>query len=359
MSHEHRSEEREDREGSVSIAARNAKAAVIPPSYLGVVVPAHNEQDLIGACVRAIAAAAAAVAVEVRVVVVLDDCTDATLAAVQAAAREIAASAAGDSAACAAGNSAAPAAGNSAASAAGNSVACAAGNNAASAAGNVAAGTDRTRAGRRAQPAGARTVWSRSASLPFADLSVIAVQARSVGAARRAGAAHLLASPRAGDAWLATTDADSVVPADWFQRQLEHRAAGADAVVGTVTVCDWSEHPPSVPRLYLEHYHPVDGHRHVHGANLSLSADTYLAVGGFSALASDEDVILVDAVLAAERRVTWAADLPVTTSARRAGRAPAGFAAHLSELGQLRAGGHNLRSVPRSPIDRSSAESVA
>lgn len=45
---------------------------------IGVVVPAHNEEHVVGRCLEAIGAAAASVSVPVSVVVVLDDCGDRT-----------------------------------------------------------------------------------------------------------------------------------------------------------------------------------------------------------------------------------------------------------------------------------------
>ena len=44
--------------------------------WVGVVVPAHNEVELLPACLEALAVAAAAVDVAVDVLVVLDSCTD-------------------------------------------------------------------------------------------------------------------------------------------------------------------------------------------------------------------------------------------------------------------------------------------
>lgn len=48
------------------------------PEEIVVVIPAHNEEDLIGSCLASMHRAADAVAVPVRVVVILDGCTDAT-----------------------------------------------------------------------------------------------------------------------------------------------------------------------------------------------------------------------------------------------------------------------------------------
>ena len=164
------------------------------------------------------------------------------------------------------------------------------------------------------------------------SVRIVESTARSVGAARAAGMAALLEQFGPDGLWLATTDADSTVPADWVLRQLAHHAAGADAVLGTVEVADWSDHPTAVPLRHARQYRSRHGHRHVHGANLAMTAHAYLAVGGFEAVAADEDVLLVRALQAGGGRLAWVGDIPVTTSARRIGRAPAGFARHLREL---------------------------
>jgi hypothetical protein len=169
----------------------------------------------------------------------------------------------------------------------------------------------------------------------------VKVDARCVGTARKVGAAALLdvmgLDPFAGaSGWLATTDADSLVPPDWFVRQMGYRSGGADLVVGTVHVVDWQDRSrlrPHWERAYAADHHPrAPGHRHVHGANLSFSAAAYLRAGGFADVASDEDVRLVQACRSAGASVIWASDLSVATSARRIGRAPLGFAWYLNQL---------------------------
>jgi len=156
-----------------------------------------------------------------------------------------------------------------------------------------------------------------------------------VGAARAAGADALLAAYGPDELWLATTDADSVVPTDWIARQLAHAATGAHAIVGTVRVTDWSEHSPHVARRYARRYRNQTGHRHVHGANLSFHAGAYLAAGGFGCESHDEDVGLIERLEQTGRPVRRVADLAVTTSARRVGRAPAGFAMYLAQLAAM------------------------
>lgn len=126
--------------------------------------------------------------------------------------------------------------------------------------------------------------------------------------------------------WLATTDADSRVPPDWFVRQLQCRTDGWDAVVGTVAVDDWSAHRAQTAAQFARHYGAArDEHAHVHGANLGLSAAAYRRIGGFPRLALAEDHALVAALTRCGLRIARPGDLPVVTSARRDPRAAGGF----------------------------------
>jgi glycosyltransferase involved in cell wall biosynthesis len=178
----------------------------------------------------------------------------------------------------------------------------------------------------------------RSSSRRGLAIHSLQVAADSVGRARAAGMSALLgAAARDEQVWLATTDADSTVPPYWLQAQLAHARDGASAVVGTVRVDDWSERPPEVV-LRAERDYVASGHRHIHGANLAFTAAAYQRAGGFPSVESDEDVGLVRRLEATER-IVWATDLPVTTSARRFGRAPAGFAGYLDML--ARGGGRH------------------
>lgn len=154
----------------------------------------------------------------------------------------------------------------------------------------------------------------------------ITSDARNVGNARAIGAAAALAD---NARWLAFTDADSTVPADWLSRQLAHES---DVVCGIIAVGDWSEHPAETRALLAAQYVSRDDHRHIHGANLGMRADVYRAAGGFRALAVHEDVTLVTALADTGARIAWVAQPCVTTSARRANRAPGGFANHLNLL---------------------------
>jgi GT2 family glycosyltransferase len=210
---------------------------------VGVVVPAHDEQDFIGDCVAALAANR--IDLPVRIVVVLDDCSDRTAE---------------------------------------------------------------------------RTGTAETVTVPF----------RCVGAARAAGVEHLLTTsdvpPR--NWWLASTDADTRVPAGWLAGMLA-LAAEADLVLGTALPDDCPVYPAWRRRHSL-----ADGHRHVHGANLGIRGDAYRAIGGWPALATGEDVELARRAVAAGQRVRRTAAIPVRTSARTVGRAPDGFAAYLALLEQ-------------------------
>ena len=210
-----------------------------------VVVPAHNEEQYLGACLASLRLAARHVALPVEVVVVLDACSD------------------------------------------------------------------------------------DSAALVPADVTALTVAVGNVGAARAAGFA--LAQPGPGR-WLATTDADCEVPLTWLADQLAAARLGADVVAGTIEVLDWSARHPSLPPAFSALYTPGAGHRHIHGANLGLSAVTYQLMGGFRPLRVHEDVDLVDRCLSAGASICWSAAAPVITSARVSTRTPHGFSSHLSAL---------------------------
>lgn len=218
---------------------------------ISVVVPAHNEEKLVGPCIESIVRAAQHTALDqedVLVLVVLDHCTDST--------------------------------------------------------GSVA--------------------QSRGAS-------ILTVSARNVGQARAAGAQ---AAIDAGARWLAFTDCDSVVAPDWLATQLALGAQGADAVCGTVCVGDWADYGSNMQRHFAATYFDVDDHRHVHGANLGVSAAAYRRAGGFQHLPCGEDVALVRALEDAGAVVAWSAAPRVSTSARTDFRAPRGFGATLQRIEQ-------------------------
>lgn len=162
-----------------------------------------------------------------------------------------------------------------------------------------------------------------------ADTEVVVVDHASVGAARAAGTARLVAGWPHRELWLANTDADSLVPRHWLSTMLDHAEAGADLVLGTVRPDDRLDH--RLRRVWDSHHTFTDGHPHVHGANFGIRLGAYRALGGWSATRTGEDVELAGRAVG-RFVVHRAADLAVTTSSRATGRAPHGFADYLRAL---------------------------
>ncbi|MEW1648650.1 glycosyltransferase [Streptomyces sp. NPDC091219] len=241
---------------------------------VAVVVPAHNEEHRIGACVRSVRRAAAQVApLPVVTVVAADACTDAT--AIVAA-----------------------------------------------------------RAGAR----------------------VVRLEGRSVGAARAAGIAHALhlLAGSGRPVWLAMTDADTTVPDTWLTDQIDWARQGYDVVLGTVRLTGGSRRLTALHDARYFRTRPAGtgepwSHPHVHGANLGLSATSYLRAGGFAAMPTGEDRDLVFRLVAQGRRIARTDRHPVRTAARVRGRAPDGLADLLATLRSAAWGVQvpALRSAPR------------
>jgi hypothetical protein len=158
---------------------------------------------------------------------------------------------------------------------------------------------------------------------------VIRRECRSVGLARGTGALALLARWPEMDAarvWLATSDADSCVPQDWLTVQLEAHAAGVDLWAGRVRVAEESATVLRWTERYAEEREPI------HGASLGFSGTLYTELGGFRSLRSSEDRDLHHRAVAAGFRIRHDPRATVTTSSRRKGRAPQGFAGLLETL---------------------------
>lgn len=230
------------------------RAARRPVGSIAVIVPAHNEAELISRCLRSVVAATAELRHTcrnppgIRPIVVLDDCTDATA--------------------------------------------------------DVVAG--------------------------FAGVRALTVNARRVGIARRVGAEFALRDASAAPEWLACTDADSVVPVHWLTAMVGFAQWGADLVLGTVR----PDATVSETRLrrWRHRYRDIEGHPHVHGANLGIGARAYRMVGGWPDVRRGEDEILARRVTRAGLAVVRTSTITVETSGRLRGRAPDGFAAYLAAL---------------------------
>ena len=168
-----------------------------------------------------------------------------------------------------------------------------------------------------------------------ARFNVMTVGFRNVGMSRRAGAEALglNGGAAAERAWLANTDADSMVPRNWLARQLDLAAAGADVVLGSVEPDGDGMQNALIARWHARHI-LAENHSHVYGANLGVRGSSYLGAGGFPGLASGEDRVLVDRLRASGARIVATDTVRVLTSGRTLGRAPRGFAAYLLALAQ-------------------------
>ncbi|MCY1159804.1 MAG: putative LmbE-like protein [Citricoccus sp.] len=243
---------------------------------VAVVVPARNEEDLLPQCLQALVRAAdrweeVHAQGSVQVVVALDDCTDATARRAEA----------------------------------------------------VVAGDPRFHVMDLAEE-------SLPAEAPATGPSTVG-RARDLGLRR---AVELLS--RSGDAqrtWVASTDADTVVPRDWLVAQtvLAAREDGPVVVAGTVGL-DSSGADPQVLQRWSRDYTHGEDHGHVHGANLGLSWEAYERLGGFPHVAEHEDVALVEAARAAGVPVLATDRIRAETSGRTTGRTAGGFAGYLRGL---------------------------
>ncbi len=170
--------------------------------------------------------------------------------------------------------------------------------------------------------------------LPEVSGVTVLTSARCVGAAR-ALAAQVALERYTGlpeTCWLANTDADCVVPADWLLRHLALARQGWSAVAGIIDVDSFEDHDANVPERFRTTYltHRDGSHPHVHGANLGVRADAYLRAGGWAALYTAEDHDLWARLQQGHHACLADASLSVLTSGRRVGRAPLGFAQALA-----------------------------
>ena len=152
------------------------------------------------------------------------------------------------------------------------------------------------------------------------------LESSNVGTARAAGSRRAL---RLGADWLANTDADSVVPANWLEVQRALADDGADVVIGTVRP-DFDDLTERQQAAWLAGHVPGRPNGHVHGANLGIRASAYVAAGGYHPLPEHEDVDLV-ARLSRHGRTVASDAAEVITSGRTFGRTPGGYARYLRE----------------------------
>ncbi len=147
---------------------------------------------------------------------------------------------------------------------------------------------------------------------------------------------------------IASTDADTRVAPDWLARQLELARAGARAIGGRIELCPVERVQLPVATLVghgersrrrfrklLEHaaHGPaaVD-HWQFSGASMSVTAETFVEVGGLGQGTHSEDEHLERVLLARGVPIERHLSVKVTTSARLDGRASHGLARVLREL---------------------------
>lgn len=238
-----------------------------------VVVPARNEEQLIGRCVESVQSAIAATAQglrSTRLVIVADRCDDRTVAVARRTAAD---------------------------------------------------------ASKHSNGHDHRTVIVSTSATSVGD-------ARATGAE---SGRELLSGTHPETIWLANTDADTVVPATWIDDQLRWATAGFHAVAGTVDVDTFTDYPPGHAQRFHRHYTALlpagdDDHSHVHAANMGIRLDAYLSVGGWAKLPRSEDRDLWMRLVAGGYRTRSPASLRVLTSGRKHNRIENGFADSLVAL---------------------------
>jgi glycosyltransferase involved in cell wall biosynthesis len=166
----------------------------------------------------------------------------------------------------------------------------------------------------------------------YPGVTVVQIDAGNVGMARATGAMLAIEASDAlpHDVWIASTDADSAVPPGWLIEQMRLARRGAAVVLGTVRpdVDDLSTEQASA---WAAVHTPATSVGEVHGANLGLRADVYLAAGGFPGIAEHEDAALVDRCASAGAEIVATGRCEVATSGRQVGRTPGGFARYLRD----------------------------
>ncbi len=171
-----------------------------------------------------------------------------------------------------------------------------------------------------------------------------------VGRARRHGmdlACERLLRVGAEHGLIASTDADSVVAADWLATQVELAAGGAEAIGGLIELRDDDDFADALaPHAVRERERrgaerlrgvlamaPREAtveHHHFSGASLALTAATYRRCGGLPVRAALEDEALERELRRRGVAIHRSAAVRVRTSARTSGRAPRGLAYDLA-----------------------------
>lgn len=180
----------------------------------------------------------------------------------------------------------------------------------------------------------AAVVLEDEASATIAEVRRVAVQAGARRLGREGGHG---AGRGAQGTWIFNTDADSQVPPEWITAGLEVAAQErAVAVAGLVEVAGWDPPPPvrqAYDALVARGIRGSD-HEHAYGANLAVRLDAYRAVGGFTPRRHGEDHDLLRRLRAAGLTVATPLAPRVSTSGRQDARSPDGLGALLRRLAE-------------------------
>lgn len=171
----------------------------------------------------------------------------------------------------------------------------------------------------------------RAVTTAACEVTIVDCDELNVGRARALGCDVLLGhfhTYELDGVWLATSDADSRVPAHWLSVQVNAHDHGADAWAGRIAITEWPRHRVPIAARWQRAYDAES--RPVHGASFGVNAQVYLDVGGFPPLRTSEDRGLHGALVARGANIHYDSLAPVVTSARRTARAPEGFAAALT-----------------------------
>lgn len=180
------------------------------------------------------------------------------------------------------------------------------------------------------------------------ELRLTLLEGPGIGAghARRVGmeaACERLISLGRPEALIASTDADTVVSANWLARQLAAADRGARAIGGRIELAREGETLPDGVRSWRDRRGRTrhlgllengEGSRAEHwqfsGASMSLTAEAYREVGGLEPRAALEDEYLEHALERCNIPIERPLDVRVVTSPRLVGRASRGLAKDLS-----------------------------
>lgn len=133
--------------------------------------------------------------------------------------------------------------------------------------------------------------------------------------------------------WVASTDADCIVPSRWIDEQVRLADAGADVIVGEVAL-DPGDTPDALAGAFGRHYAELGARRrHVHAANLGIRLRSYDLAGGWrSSTQIGEEHHLVRVAVERGAAMHDGEAPTVVTSGRTASRVRGGFASALRRL---------------------------